>query len=133
MNADTRDTTERVYRAFEAGDGAALLELMHPRFVGVVTEGLPSGWGGVHRGPERMFADCWAPVFAVLETRPVPEEIVEAVDGRVIVTGRYLGRARGTGRRHEAAFVHLLTLADDGRVIGLVQVTDSARWHEALA
>lgn len=130
--ADPRSTAERLYRAFAARDGVELLELLHPEFVGQVTAGLPNEWGGIYRGPEQMLAECWGAVFAALETRPVPEEIVATVDGGLVVMGHYRGRARESGRVHEAAFVHILGFAEDGRISRLTQVTDSARWHQAL-
>ncbi len=132
VTADPRATTERLYRAFSAGDGPALLELLHPEFVGQVTAGLPNDWGGVYRGPKQMLAECWGAVFSILATRPVPEEMVPTVDGRMVVLGHYRGQARASGRVHEAAFVHVLGFADDGRISRLTQVTDSARWHQAL-
>jgi 2-(1,2-epoxy-1,2-dihydrophenyl)acetyl-CoA isomerase len=50
----------------------------------------------------------------------------------MVVTGRYVGQARGTGRALDAAFAHVLRFAGDGRISELVQITDTARWHEAL-
>ena len=99
---------------------------------GVVAAGMPMELGGVYEGGETMLREVWGPVFGVLDTRPVPDEYIEAADGRIVVVGRYTGSARKTGRRHDAAFVHILSFAGGG-IIELVQVTDTARWHEALA
>ena len=123
---------ERLYEAFDADDAATLRELLHPRFVGEVTPGLPRDWGGTYEGPETMLRECWARVFAELDARPVPEELIATGDGRLLVVGSYRGRARASGRLLDARFAHLLSFAD-GRIARLVQITDSARWHEALA
>ena len=125
------DTARALYAAFEAADGPALLELLDPGFEAEVTAGLPDGWGGHYEGPEVMLRECWARVFARLDSHPVPSEYLEAGDGRIVVLGRYLGRARDTGRPHEAAFAHVLRFRD-GRIRALVQITDSERWHDAL-
>jgi ketosteroid isomerase-like protein len=61
---------------------------------------------------------------------PAVEE--ETTDGTVVVTGRYQGAARATGRAYEAEFAHLWRVTD-GRISWLHQYTDIARWHEALA
>jgi uncharacterized protein len=93
---------------------------------------MPEGLGGSYDGPEAMLRGCWARVFALLDVRPVPDEYLPAGGDRVVVIGRYLGTARATGRPLSAAFVHILRFAD-GLVTELVQITDTERWHEALA
>jgi ketosteroid isomerase-like protein len=122
----------RLYSAFEARDAEALLELLAPDFRGVVSAGMPEGLGGAYQGPERMLRDCWGRALALLDTRPVPEEYL-AVDGasRVVVLGHYRGAARRTGRPHEASFAHVLRFRA-GRVVELIQITDTQRWHRAL-
>lgn len=71
-------------------------------------------------------------MFAKLDLKPMPEEYLSVGVGRIVVLGRYVGRARDTGVPLEAVFAHVLRVRD-GRVTELVQVTDSARWHRALA
>lgn len=131
MTGDRLQTARRLYEAFAAHDAAALLAVLAPGFRGVVAEGMPQGLGGAYDGAETMLRDCWARVFALLELRPVPAEYLLAAGDRMVVLGRYEGTARGTGRPLSAAFAHVLRIAD-GRVRELVQVTDTARWHDAL-
>jgi ketosteroid isomerase-like protein len=131
MTTPALDTAERLYEAFAAHDAERLVALLHPDFRGEVTAGLPHDLGGVYEGPESMLRDCWARVFRVLDTRPVPDELVATEDGRVIALGRYRGRGRDSGRPHDAAFVHVLRFRD-GRVVELRQITDSRRWAGAL-
>jgi ketosteroid isomerase-like protein len=78
-----------------------------------------------------MLRECWGPVFAALDTRPVPDELIPTVDGRIVVLGRYRGAARESGREHDAVFAHVLSFRD-GKVSALTQITDSQRWHDAL-
>jgi hypothetical protein len=55
-----------------------------------------------------------------------------APDARVVVLGSYRGTARASGAPLDARFAHVLTLRDD-RIVALEQITDTARWHGALA
>jgi uncharacterized protein len=125
------EVAERLYRAFDAGDGTALAGLLHPEFTGQVSTGMPFDVGGSVEGPEQMLRDVWVATFAQFETAPYPDEYVVVGDQRVIVFGHYRGRGRATGKRYEAAFAHDITVRD-GKVAGLVQITDTKPWHDAL-
>lgn len=122
----------RLYAALRAQDPGAVLSALTRQFRGVVSDGMPAGLGGTYEGAETMLRDCWARVFAMLDLRPVPAEYLPISADRMIVLGHYEGTARSTGRHLSAAFAHILRFAD-GRVSELVQVTDTARWLDALA
>jgi len=130
MTADL-DAAHALYAAFAAHDGAGILAALHDDFRGEVTPGLPFG-AGEHHGPRAMFADCWGPVFAALDVAPYPDELLLTEDGRVVALGHYRGTARASGRDLDAVFVHVLRFRD-GKVVDLIQITDSQRWIEALA
>lgn len=134
--ADEREanlaTAARLYSAFEAGDAQALLDVLAPDFRGVVSAGMPEGLGGTYESAERMLRDCWGRAYALLDTRPVPEEYLPVAGvSRVVVLGHYRGAARRTGRSHEASFAHVLRFRA-GRIVELIQITDTQRWHHAL-
>ncbi|MFD9941652.1 nuclear transport factor 2 family protein [Nonomuraea sp. NPDC059023] len=120
------------YSAAQAADGGAILALLHPGFEARTAPGMPCGAGGHFSGPTEALTRVWGAVFAEYDTAPYDETWQETADGTVVVTGRYRGRARATGREYEAEFVHLWRVAD-GRISRLHQYTDTARWHEALA
>lgn len=123
----------RLYAAFAAVDLPALLELLTDDFRGVVSQGMPAGLGGTYEGPETMLRECWGRVYGVFDTRPIPEEyLLVAGEDRMIVLGCYRGTARTSGRLHEAAFAHVLRFRGS-QVTELVQITDTRRWHDALA
>lgn len=114
-----------LYDAFARGDGAALAAALHPEVVGEVTRGLPHELGGIHSGPEAMMR-MWGRAGRKTPLRPVPDEISALADGRLLVLGRYVGGG------HEAAFAHVITF--EGELVKhLVQITDSAIWHRAVA
>jgi ketosteroid isomerase-like protein len=132
MSSDNLQRARRLYEGFESRDIRALLAALAPDFRGVACDGMPEGLGGSYDGPEAMLRDCWARVLVLADVRPVPDEYLAACDDRVVVIGRYLGSARRTGRPLSAAFAHILRFTD-GLVTELVQITDTERWHEALA
>ena len=137
MGADhTFDTNvsaaQRLYRALAAGDRDALSTLLHPDFVGHATDGLPLGMGGRHDGPEAMRRDLWWTIGRHYKVEVQPEEFGVLDDGRLFVAGHYRGEGRASGRRLDAAFIHLIAFSADGRIMSLQQLTDSAAWVQAL-
>jgi 2-(1,2-epoxy-1,2-dihydrophenyl)acetyl-CoA isomerase len=119
-----------LYQALAAGDRPRLDALLHPDFEGQTTEGLPLGLGGRYRGPDAMRREFWGRIAQRFEARAEPASYCQLPDGRLMVTGRYTGAARGGGPL-DAEFVHFLAFSGD-QIIGLVQLTDSARWASAL-
>jgi 2-(1,2-epoxy-1,2-dihydrophenyl)acetyl-CoA isomerase len=125
-------TAHRLYQALAAGDRQALSRLLHPDFVGHATDGLPLGMGGRHDGPEAMQRDLWWTIGRHYKVEAHPEEFHILDDGRLSVAGHYRGEGRKSGLRLDAAFIHLIAFADDGRIVSLHQLTDSAAWVQAL-
>jgi 2-(1,2-epoxy-1,2-dihydrophenyl)acetyl-CoA isomerase len=125
-------TAQQLYRALAAGDRDALSTLLHPEFVGDVTDGLPLDMGGRHDGPEAMRRDVWWTIGRHYKVEVQPEEFRLLDDGRLFVGGHYRGEGRASGRRLDAAFIHVIGFAADGRITSLQQLTDSAAWVQAL-
>lgn len=125
------DLAERLYRALASGDRDALNELLHPEFEGRTTAGLPLDLGGAYHGPDAMRREFWGRIARNFVARAEPAEFSLLDDGRLLVRGCYTGKASASGGRLEAEFIHLLSFLD-GQVSGLVQLTDSGRWQQAL-
>jgi 2-(1,2-epoxy-1,2-dihydrophenyl)acetyl-CoA isomerase len=118
-----------LYAALAAGDAEALGGLLSPGFEGRLTEGLPHGLGRRYDGLPAMM-EAWGSVDRWFDLRPEPEALFDGGDV-LIARGRYVGRARATGKAVHAAFAHFWPF--DGRQFtGVRQITDSAAWHEAL-
>ena len=83
-----------------------------------------------HDGPAAMRRNVWGAIARHFEARAEPDRFLDLTDGRLLVTGRYRGQGKHSGTSLDAAFAHLITI-DDGRIRGLEQYTDTARWHEA--
>jgi uncharacterized protein len=128
---DVVEVAARLYAALRLADLPALAGLLHPSFTGRVSDGMPLEVGGEVAGPDQMLR-VWGTVATAFDTAPEPDEYVKVDNGRVIVFGYYRGRARATGRPYLAAFAHDLTIAED-KIAALIQITDTAPWHHALA
>ncbi|MGH8973638.1 MAG: nuclear transport factor 2 family protein [Acidimicrobiia bacterium] len=120
-----------LYAALVTGDRETVTRLVADDFVGDLTESLPFGIGGLHHGREAMIDGGWWAVGRAYSMRIEPTEWIGCTDGRLLVLGRYRGRARATGGRVDAAFAHVWT-ARDGRLTAVWQLTDSVRWLAAL-
>jgi 2-(1,2-epoxy-1,2-dihydrophenyl)acetyl-CoA isomerase len=125
-------TAQQLYKALAAGDRDALSTLLHPEFIGHATDGLPLDMGGRHDGPEAMRRDLWWTIGRHYKVEAQPEQFRVLDDGRLFVGGHYRGEGRASGRRLDAAFIHLIAFAGDGRIASLDQLTDSAAWVQAL-
>jgi 2-(1,2-epoxy-1,2-dihydrophenyl)acetyl-CoA isomerase len=129
---EIEELVRRLYAALEAGDAAAVDELLAPDFDGQLAEGMPLGLGGPKRGAAAMRDDGWWAIGRAFAARAEPDEWVRCADGRLLVLGRYRGRARQSGGALDAAFAHVWTAAG-GRLTALRHFTDTARWTDALA
>jgi 2-(1,2-epoxy-1,2-dihydrophenyl)acetyl-CoA isomerase len=132
LKRSDRQMAMDLYTALAGGDRGELEALLHPRFTGHATEGLPVGLGGSYPDPSSMRREFWGGIARRFDARAEPTAYHHLDDGRLLVQGHYVGVARDSGRALDAEFVHLLRFAD-GHIIGLEQLTDSARWSEALA
>jgi 2-(1,2-epoxy-1,2-dihydrophenyl)acetyl-CoA isomerase len=125
------DLVAALYPALAKGDRDTIEHLVAPDFEGTLTAGLPGGVGGVHRGRDDMIDNGWWALGRLFRVRAEPCQWMVCPDGRLLVVGRYLGSGRASGAPLDAAFVHLWS-AKGGRLTGLWQLTDSARFVEAL-
>lgn len=133
MSADPKvAAAQQLYRALATGDRDALASLLHPEFVGHATEGLPLNMGGEHVGPEAMQQDLWWRIGRHYKAEAQADEFRRLDDGRLFVAGHYRGEGRKSGKRLDAAFIHVIGFSTDGRIASLDQLTDSAAWTEAL-
>ncbi|HEX2283224.1 MAG TPA: nuclear transport factor 2 family protein [Mycobacterium sp.] len=122
----------RLYEAIANSDGQALFDLLTDDFVGTVSAGMPHGVGGDHRGPMDMITGVWGCIDSLYDTHVDATEYLPVDDHRVVVLGRYRGRARDGETAVDAAFAHIITTRGD-RIAALQQITDTARWGVPIA
>lgn len=127
---DQTELVRRFYDALAAVDRETLDELLDPEFQGMLAPGLPFGVGGLHRGADAMRRNGWGAIGRHFVARAEPDRFLSLVDGRMLVTGRYVGHGRNGGSPLDAPFAHIITVTD-GRIAGLEQYTDTARWLSA--
>lgn len=131
LRSDTNSIlVQRLYSALADLDLAALDELLDPDFLGVLAAGMPYGVGGEHRGSDAMRRHGWGTIGRHYVARAEPDRFLPLVDGRMLVTGRYVGHGRRSGGPLDAPFAHIITISN-GRIVGLEQYTDTARWCAA--
>ena len=125
------ETVRRLYDALAAGDSAAIGALLHTDFRGVIADGMPAG-AGLHDGPDAMWEEGWKQIGRAFAAAPKPNEMTALADGRLLVSGRYAGHGRRGGGPLDAAYTHVFSFAD-GRISGIEQVSDTARWRDAAS
>ena len=124
MSAENVAAVKATYDAFAAGDVPAVLGAMSPAIEWNEAENFPYADGNPYRGPEAVLGGVFARIggewdgFAV-----VPEQIHDAGD-TVIMTGRYTGIYKATGRPINCQVAHLWTL-EDGKVVRFQQLVDT--------
>ncbi len=121
----------RLYEALEAGDADTIGELLAPDFQGDVAPGMPLELGGHKDGIAAMRDDGWWAIGRAFSVRVKPDEWIPCTDGRLLVIGRYVGRARASGRPFEAEVAHLWSASGD-RLTSVHQFTDTVMWRDAL-
>ena len=128
---DSVEIVKRSYDAFARKDMDGVLGDMHPEIEWQQAQGLPHG--GTYRGLDEVRRNIFDPLDADWwdEFSAVPSEFLDA-GGEVVVLGRYLGVAKGTGKRLDVPFVHVWTLRD-GLAIRFRQFLDTHGWVTALA
>jgi ketosteroid isomerase-like protein len=126
-----RALVERLYEALATGDAAGVEDLLTSDFDGRFAAGMPLGIGGHKVGAVTARTEGWWAIGRAFKVRIEPQEWIECADGRLLVIGTYVGRARATGREFEAAFAHLWS-EGDGRLASVHQFTDTALWSDAL-
>lgn len=125
------ETARALYSALATGNREVLKDVLHPSFTGHTTPGLPFGLGGDYADATDMRRNFWGGIAQEYRASAQPIELVGLDDGRLYVSGTYVGVGTSTGETLDAEFVHVLTFVD-GKISRLVQLTDSHRWHEAV-
>jgi ketosteroid isomerase-like protein len=120
-----------VYAALAAGDRGRLGELLAEDFEAELPQGMPLGAGGRRRGADEMIDRTWWVLGRAFEVAVHASTWIPCAGGRLLVLGRYRGRARAGGAQLDAALAHLWS-ARGGRITHLWHLSDTAAWNAAL-
>ncbi|KOG29432.1 MULTISPECIES: nuclear transport factor 2 family protein [Streptomyces] len=120
------DIIKRMYAA--KGDMNVISAVISPDAQWDVAEGFPNG--GVYNGYDSIINDFF-PFFGEFDEFWAEGDEYWEVDDKVIALGRYQGKAKATGNRFTARFVHIYTLRDS-KITRLQQTADTVQISRAL-
>lgn len=121
-----------LYESFGKGDVPTVVAAMDPKIQWNEAEGFPYADKNPYVGPDAVVEG----VFTRLGTEwngfsLAVDDIFGAAD-RVVVTGRYQGQHKKTGKKLDAQFAHHWTL-QDGKIVRFQQYTDTAQAQQVVA
>jgi ketosteroid isomerase-like protein len=105
------DTLRAAYRAFNARDIPAALELMHPEV------DWPNAWEGGRVVGHEAVADYWHRQFEAISSTVEPERFEQEPDGSVTVTVHQTVRDAKTGEVQTDTQVHHRYALEDGLIV----------------
>ena len=124
MSAENVSVVKAIYQAFGTGDVPAVVAAMSPDIEWYEAENFPYADDNPYLGAEAILGGVFARIASEWDGFHVePEQFLDAGD-TVIMTGRYHGTWRGTGRAMNPQVAHFWTLAD-GKVVRFQQLVDT--------
>ena len=129
MTTDPIEVVRRFYEALGRGDVLAAVGMLAPSLDWTEAERFPYH-GGTWHTPQAVLEGLFAPLEREWEDFSARPESYVAEGERVVSLGAYGGRHRKTGRSLAAPFAHVWTVRE-GKIVGFVQYTDTAKVLEA--
>ena len=124
MSAENVVIVKGIYQAFGTGDVPAVVAALSPEIEWNEAENFPYSDGNPYRGPDAILGGVFARIGTEWDGFGVePRQFLDAGD-TVVMTGRYTGTCRATGRSMNPQVAHLWTLAD-GKVVQFQQLVDT--------
>jgi ketosteroid isomerase-like protein len=121
-----------MYDSFAKGDIPPVLEAMHPKVEWSEAEGNPYADGNPYIGPQAVLEGVFMRLGNEWEYWKLSDiEMVGAITGEVVSTGRYKAKHKKTGKELDAQFVHKFWL-QDGKVVKFQQYMDTHQIVEAM-
>ncbi len=125
------DLVRAVYSTHEERDTPGLLELLADDVVWDTAEHHPYAGDGPWHGHEEVVRNVVDPInHDWVDYVTDVEEILDAGD-KIVVTARYRGTYKPTGRRLDAQVCVIYTI-EDGRIVRFQQFTDTAQFREVI-
>ena len=116
MSAENVEVVKGIYQAFATGDVPAVVGAMSPDIEWNEAENFPYSDGNPYRGPDAILGGVFARLGSEWDGFAVePREFIDGGD-TVVMTGRYTGTYKSTGRAINAQVAHFWTL-DGGKVV----------------
>lgn len=119
------DRVAKIYDAFARGDGAAVMAQFDPEIVWNEAENFLYAGGNPYKGPDAVANGVFGPIGAEWDNfRLEMVEFHNLDDDGVLVTGRYRGTYKATGKELDAQFAHVWKLRDT-LAVSFQQYTDT--------
>ena len=124
MSAENVAIVKGIYQAFATGDVPAVVAAMSPGIEWNEAENFPYSDGNPYHGPDAVLNGVFARIGSDWDGFSVePREFVDGGD-TVIMTGRYTGSCKATGRAMNPQVAHFWTL-EGGKVVQFQQLVDT--------
>jgi len=124
MSAENVSLVKGIYHALATGDVPAVVAAMSPAIEWNEAENFPYADRNPYIGAEAIVGGVFARLASEWDGFHVePEQFLDAGD-TVIVTGRYHGTWRGTGKAMNPQAAHFWSVAD-GKVVRFQQLVDT--------
>ena len=124
MSAENVEIVKGIYHAFATGDVPAVVGAMSPDIEWNEAENFPYSDGNPYHGPDAILGGVFARIGGEWDGFAVePREFLDGGD-TVVMTGRYTGTYKATGRPINAQVAHFWTLAG-GQVVQFQQLVDT--------
>lgn len=119
------------YAAASLGNAGPARYLLDPN-VEWIEPKLPGLWfSGTHRGADAAWKEVIGPAAEKIEKFRMNMKRFFAVGDHVIAAGYFHGRGKMTGKKLDAATVHVWTLRN-GKAVRFEAYHDDARWLEVM-
>ena len=124
MSAENVEIVKGIYHAFATGDVPAVVAAMSPDIEWNEAENFPYADGNPYRGPDAILGGVFARIGGEWDGFAVePREFLDTGD-TVVMTGRYTGTCKATGKAMNPQVAHFWTL-EGGKVVQFQQLVDT--------
>jgi len=124
MSAENVAAVKGIYQAVATGDAPAVLAALSPDIEWNEAENFPYADGNPYHGPDAVMNGVFARLGSDWDGFAVePREFLDAGD-TVVMTGRYTGTCKATGRPMNPWVAHFWTF-EDGKAVQFQQLVDT--------
>ena len=124
MSAENVAAVKGIYQAVATGDAPAVLAALSPDIEWNEAENFPYADGNPYHGPDAVMNGVFARLGSDWDGFAVePREFLDSGD-TVVMTGRYTGTCKATGRPMNPWVAHFWTF-EDGKAVQFQQLVDT--------
>jgi uncharacterized protein len=126
------DLIKRFYTAFGKGDIDAIINSLADQLIWQFEAPSVIPYAGQYKTPDQVKEGFFGSLVSTQKDYALKTDEFVAQDDKVIMVGSYGATVNATGKRFDAALVHVWTI-QDGKVKRFVNFTDTAKVAEAYS